>query len=69
MPEQTTVMLRRAGNVEVPRLDAKGRPSYVWVQGWTYTTPRGGELCPLPLRGAMHLARADFPTAKLRMED
>ena len=59
-----TVTLRRACLIEVGRL-TRGRPSYAWVQGWTYTTPSGGESMPARLAHARAYARDDYPGARV----
>jgi hypothetical protein len=56
------VQIRISYHIEVPTL-RNGRPSYKWVQGYTYSTPRGGEVVPDTYKNIYHLCKQDYPNA------
>lgn len=62
-----TIKLRKSCLLEVGCLD-HGRPSYRWVQGWVYTTPRGAECQPLRLNEAIQLAKQDYPGFRVTLD-
>ena len=66
--QRPRVTLRRSHLIEVGGPDRRGRPSYHWVQGWTYTTPSGHDAGPFRLSDARHFARLDYPGAAVVFE-
>ena len=68
MSTSTTVYIRETHRIEVPRL-RNGRPGYVWVQGWTYTTPAGGEAVADTWANTRHAINQDYPGCKIKQNE
>jgi hypothetical protein len=62
-----TVKITQTHAVEVPRL-INGRPSYVWVNGYTYPTKTGGQACADTLKNTLRTCAQEWPDTRIVVE-